>query len=102
MLSRAQKNKQKRLKKEEKERKNKLVKKIDRKKIEIQVKADENGTMYAGIDKKSLSAELNKQGFDVAPSEIKMKGVIKKIGKHKVELKILGQKASLVIETKKD
>lgn len=99
MVAEARKKKKVRVSKEKQEKKTKLAKKMNRKKITVKVKADDNGTMYAGLDKKALSVELGKQGYDIEPSELKMKGVIKKIGKHKVELKLAKEKAIITVET---
>ncbi len=94
----AQKSKIEKLNLQTKKNRQKMLKSIDRKKITVQVKADEKGTLYAGISKKSLSDELKEQGYEIEPKDIKLKEKIKKIGKKKIELKMNGKKAIINLE----
>ena len=97
----AQKKKRERMNVQEKQAKKKLAKKLDRKTISIEAKADDNDTLYAGITAKSLAVELQNQGHKVESGEIKLSGVIKKIGEHKAELKMGGEKAKIKIKVVK-
>lgn len=72
-----------------------LAKKINKKTFEIKAKADEKGTLYAGIDKKLLAEELRKQGVELETSEIKLKENIKKIGDYEIDI-ILGKEKAVV------
>jgi len=94
----AQKTKKEKTIIQDKKNKIKYAKKLNRKKIVISVAADEKGTLYAGLDKKSISNELKKLGYEIDIKEIKLKETIKKIGKKKVELKIAKEKAIMTLD----
>lgn len=78
-----------------KQKKIKLAKTIGRQKVVIKAKADDNGTLYAGLDKKSLAAELAGQGFAILPEEIILSEKIKKTGDYSVELNLGGRRVKL-------
>lgn len=80
--------------------KDKLAKKIFGKKFEIAAKADETGTLYAKIDAKAISAELNKQGYKIKPNEIKFSEPIKKIGEYEVDLELGGGSGKIKVEVR--
>ena len=57
--------------------------------VEIGVKANEKGHLFAGLHKDELSAALKTQAnFDISPEYIELKKPIKEIGEHKVAIKI--------------
>ncbi len=90
-----QNEKQKRQKTKTAQKKQALAKKINNKTFLIKADADEKGTLYAGIDAKKISSELNKQGVAVEESEILLNESIKNTGEHKVKLDINGEKVSI-------
>jgi large subunit ribosomal protein L9 len=83
-----------------KKNKDKLAKKIFGKKFEIKVKADETGTLYAKIDAKAIDSELNKQGYKIEASEIKLPEPIKKIGEYEVNLELGGESGKIRVEVR--
>ena len=97
----AQKMKKVRSEKSEARSKKLLAKKINGKIFTIQVKADEKGTLYAGIDAKAVAQELNKQGFKLEPSEVKLKEAMKKIGEYEVGLELGEEKAKIKLNIEK-
>lgn len=79
-----------------------LAKKINGQKYVITVKADDKGSLYAGLDLKAIAAELSKQKVVVEPGDIILKSPIKQIGEHVVELNLAGEKAVIKIEVKSE
>jgi len=57
--------------------------------IEIEEKADENGTLYGGVDRKKIADILKIKGFQIEPEKINLFSHLKKIGEHQVEINIL-------------
>jgi len=88
----AQKKKQERSKRQEVGSKKLLAKKIKGQKFTIEVKADEKGTLFAGLDAKAIAEEFKKQKYNVDEKEIILDKAIKKVGEYKVELKLGGEK----------
>jgi large subunit ribosomal protein L9 len=97
----AQKKKRERMNAQEKLAKKKLAKKLNRKVFTIETTADDNDTLYAGITAKSLAVELQNQGHKVEAGEIKLKSAIKKLGEHKAELKLGGEKVMIRVKVVK-
>ncbi len=94
------KNHEAKLKRQEIKKKNKkenLFHKIKGKSFEIKARADEKGTLYAGLDSENLSGELKKQGFEIDPEEILLKEKIKSLGEYDVDLKISNHQTSVKI-----
>lgn len=87
-------NKKKLIKKES------LAKKINGKNFEITAKADEKGTLYAGLDAKLISQELNKQGIKVEESDFEAIKKIKTLGEHAVKLDLAGNKITIKLNIK--
>lgn len=97
----AQKKKRERVAKERKVNKAKLAKKIAGREFVITAKADDKGTLYAGVDAKVIAGELKKQNLDVEPAEVILKSAIKKTGKYDVELNLAGEGVKISLEVKK-
>ncbi len=69
--------------------------------IEIAVKANDKGHLFAGLHKEELAAALKAQAhFDIAPEYIDLKKPIKEVGEHKVSVKIGEKTAELSINIK--
>lgn len=66
-----------------------VAQKIEGTVLKIEEKADENGTLYGGVDKKKVSEMLKIKGFQVEPEKINLFSHLKKIGEHEVEINIL-------------
>lgn len=98
----AQKKKKERTNKELRLAKKKTAAKLDQRKIVISAKSDDKGTLYAGLSKRLIAAELKTQGFDINPGEIRLKKQIKKIGSHKLELLIAGKRIKINLAVVKD
>ena len=75
----------------------KLAKKINGQEFEIKVKADDKGTLFAGLDAKVIADELQKQGFFVETKEVILNKAIKKVGEYEVELRLEEKKAKIKI-----
>lgn len=52
--------------------------------LDFSEKADDAGTLFAGIAKDKLAAALAKRGFQIKPRQIDLDSAIKKIGEHKI------------------
>ncbi len=57
--------------------------------------ADENGQLYGGIGEREISAALLEKKFEIDKQQVILDGHIKKLGEHKVQIKVLGE----IIET---
>ena len=93
----AQKKKEIRSKKVEVRSKKFLADKIYGKSFEIDVKADDKGTLYAKVDAKTIARELQKQGFAVEAGEVVLDKVIKKAGEYEVGLELKNKKVKISI-----
>jgi len=100
LMLEAQKRKKERVKKEARKDKTKMGTKLNGKNFTILVRADDKGTLYAGLDKKSIVDFFTGKGFNVIETEIILEEPIKKIGDYNIKLK-LGDKESTVILTVK-
>lgn len=77
--------------KQAKEEKNKdyLVEKIEKIKITISAKANNEGNLFGGIGAVDLSKILQeKHGIDIDPSKIELEHHIKTLGEHRVAIKL--------------
>jgi len=74
------------LEKEKKQKKQaeELINKLKGLKIEIRVKSDEKGTLFAAIGEKQINEELKKRGYNFKNNQIKIKEPIKKIGDYEI------------------
>jgi len=70
--------------KQELEKIQELVSKIDGQEIEIFTKIDENGNLYGSINESIISEELKKRNFDINKKQIKIPQPIKAIGEYPV------------------
>lgn len=69
--------------------------------LEIEVKANEKGHLFAGLHKEELAAVLKAQAnFDIAPEYIELKKPIKEVGEHKVVVKIGDKEGEIHINIK--
>jgi len=87
-------------KKQKQEIKNKktkqiLAKKINGRSFTIKSKADDSGTLYAGLNAEAISEELKKNKFFIEPEEIVLGENIKKIGDYQFELILAGEKVKI-------
>jgi large subunit ribosomal protein L9 len=94
----AQNKKAERIKVKEKVDKSKLAAKLNRKRITFTAKADEKGTLYAGLDKKAVAKELKDQGYNIETSEVRLKQNIKRTGKHTVEIALGKDKINIKLD----
>ena len=68
--------------------KSKLAKALSGLSVSFKAKADEKGTIFAGITPEKIAQELEKQGCHVAPKKIVVHEPIKKLGEYKVSVNI--------------
>ncbi len=81
-----------------------IVKKIKGFKVNIKVKAENNGKLYAAIKPKEISALLVENGFQVNEDNIVIQSPIKELGDHEVLVEFdhkLKAKISLTVEADK-
>lgn len=78
-------------KKAEEEKLKELAKKIEGITLETTEKADENGTLYGGVDKKRIAELLSEKGFEIDEGKIKLFSHLKKIGEQEIEIEVLPQ-----------
>ena len=84
----AQKNKQVRLETKSEAGRLKLAKRITNKTYIIKAKADDKGTLYAGLDAKAVAQELALQKVPLEPKEIKLDKAIKRVGDYKIKIQL--------------
>ena len=78
-----------------------LVSKLKKLKLEIRAKSDEKGTLFAGITEKQIAKELERRGFKIKESQIKLEEHIKKTGEHEVGVGLgfgLSTKIRVIVE----
>jgi len=97
----AQKKKKDRIKAMEAKSRKALAKKLNGMEFKIDVKADEKGSLYAKLDNKTISKELEKQGYKVSANEINIKKPIKKLGEFEIDLNLEEEaRIKIVLHTK--
>ncbi|MCK5459785.1 50S ribosomal protein L9 [Candidatus Parcubacteria bacterium] len=79
----------------------KIAEKIKGLKLKIKVKTNEQGKLYAAIDSKAVSSELQKQNFSVKEKQIILKKPIKTTGKHKIFLKFAKKQVEIEVVLEK-
>lgn len=57
--------------------------------------ADETGQLYGGIGEREIATALMEKEFEIDKQQVILDGHIKKLGEHKVQIKVLGD----IIET---
>ncbi|HEY4516286.1 MAG TPA: 50S ribosomal protein L9 [Candidatus Paceibacterota bacterium] len=76
----------------------KNIESLSEKKIVIKSKASEAGHLFAGIHKTEVLKAIEEQTNIKLPEEsLLMKGMLKEIGEHRIEIKTEGKKAELVL-----
>lgn len=69
--------------------------------LEIEVKANEKGHLFAGLHKEELAEVLkNQTRFDISPEYIELDKPIKEVGEHTVSIKIGKKEAELHVNIK--
>ncbi|MDD4332894.1 MAG: 50S ribosomal protein L9 [Patescibacteria group bacterium] len=82
--------------KEKKIRTKKIIAKhINNKIFTIKSKADEKGTLYAGLTRELISQKLKNEIFEIEPGEIELEENIKKLGEYRIGLNLAGEKANV-------
>jgi large subunit ribosomal protein L9 len=67
-----------------------LAEKLKETILSFTVAADESGQLYGGIGEREIAAALLEKEFTIDKQQIIMPTHIKKVGEHKVEIKVLG------------
>lgn len=83
---------------EEAKKMEEVAKKLRNLRITIEVKADEKGNLYAGINSKKISEELRKRGIEVDPEYILLNEPIKKLGVYNVLFKYYDIESEFEVE----
>lgn len=78
------KKKREELAKQELEKMKEIIKKLKEVKLEIKMKADEKGNIYASVDSERIAEELAKKDIKIDSDYIKLSEPIKKIGQYKI------------------
>ena len=94
-------------KKKDEERKNTETKELQEKigklkdSIEIKVKTNQEGKLFAGLDEKEISQVIQeKVGVNINPKIIKLGKAIKEAGEHKVKIQIADKEIELILNVK--
>lgn len=75
----------------------KIMKKINKKRFDILADADNNGTLYAGIDQNGIVGFLEKQGFRITAKEVELRKKLKKTGEYRINLHSRGNNAEIIL-----
>lgn len=79
-----------------------LMEKLDSFTLEAERAANEDGTLYDGLDSVEISGQLKKNGYAIEPEQVILEAPLKKIGSHQAEVKFgKNQKVTLKVEIKK-
>ena len=74
---------------------------VDGLQIELDVKANEKGHLFASIHADTIAAELKKQkGIDVLPEFLQLDKPLKEVGEHKILVKAQGKTGGLTVIVK--
>ncbi|MBI5254646.1 50S ribosomal protein L9 [Candidatus Falkowbacteria bacterium] len=79
-----------------------LLKIISKLTLSFKGKADEKGTLFAGITTEKICADLLAKGYDIKPKQLKTKGALKKLGTHLVSVNFNGKQATLRVVLGRD
>ncbi|MDP3731042.1 MAG: 50S ribosomal protein L9 [bacterium] len=79
-----------------------LIEKLANYTLNIERAANEDGTLYDGLDSAEISGYLKKGHFFIEPEQVILEAPLKKTGAHEVEVEFgKNKKATLKIEIKK-
>ena len=79
-----------------------LIEKLTNYTLSIERAANEDGTLYDGLDPAEISGYLKKEHFLIEPEQVILEAPLKKTGAHEVEIEFgKNKKATLKIEIKK-
>lgn len=66
--------------------------------VRMSGKANEQGHLFASIQKEKLMEELRKQsGLDIESEHVELEKPIKEVGEHKIEVEVAGRKATFTV-----
>jgi large subunit ribosomal protein L9 len=65
-----------------------LAQQLDSRRFELRAKANELGTLFAGVTAAAVSGILHAAGYDVSPQMIELAAPIKQVGEHRVALNL--------------
>ncbi len=78
-----------------------IVNKLKEEKFEIVAKTNEEGGLFAGIDKKEIAKIISeKAGIKVGGEIIELKSPLKEVGEHEIVINIEDAKVKLTVEVK--
>jgi large subunit ribosomal protein L9 len=73
----------------------KIISQLD-KAIEIEVKANEEGKLFAGLDKKEIAEIVEeKLNIKIEPNILQLEKPIKEVGEYNIEIEMEGEKGSI-------
>ncbi|TSC75042.1 MAG: large subunit ribosomal protein L9 [Parcubacteria group bacterium Gr01-1014_44] len=79
-----------------------LIEKLTNYTLNIERAANEDGTLYDGLDSAEISGYLKKEHFLIEPEQINLEASLKKVGVYEIEIEFSkDKKVTLKIEIKK-
>lgn len=66
-----------------------MTEKLPKLNLQIKVNVDENGSLYAAVSNKDLSAELKEHKFNIDAKQIIIKEPLKKLGSYLIKVKLI-------------
>ncbi|MFH1769577.1 MAG: 50S ribosomal protein L9 [Parcubacteria group bacterium] len=71
-------------------------------KLEFEMEASEEGSLYGSLDARKIAESASEKGLKIKPEDLKLEHPIKEIGEHSVELDLPGEeKASILLTVKR-
>ncbi|MFH0814838.1 MAG: 50S ribosomal protein L9 [Candidatus Falkowbacteria bacterium] len=74
-----------------------LLKIISKLTLSFKGKADEKGTLFAGITTEKIAADLLAKGYDIKAKQIKTNGALKKLGAHLITVNFGNKQTTLKV-----
>jgi len=71
---------------QELEKSAKMVQEMDGLDVEIAVKVGDKGQLFEKVSPKKIAARLQEMGYDIAPDQVVLDGVIAEAGEHEVKI----------------
>ncbi|MCB9798127.1 50S ribosomal protein L9 [Candidatus Nomurabacteria bacterium] len=96
----AQKTRVEKVKRLERRADNKVANRVSGKSIELSLRANEDGKLFASVSAKEVCVALKKIGFDVKPDAIRFTLPIKQIGKHVVGMHMGSKDVHITVNIK--
>ncbi len=78
-----------------------LIKKLNEKVIDIEVKTSQEGKLFAGLDKKEIAKIIkDKTGIEIDPEILQLEKPLKKVGEYEIKIKVEQEEGKFSLQIK--